>query len=67
VISGLLIVASVVQALVFVQSQVSTLEGAGIGYGAGVYLAIISGTLTLLSGLFANRETLVKPAKAKKS
>jgi len=65
VISGVLIVTSVVHALIFVQGQVSTIDGAAIGYGIGVYTAIISGTLTVLSGLFAARETHIKPMRAR--
>lgn len=67
VISGVLIVTSVVHAIIFVQGQVSTIDGAGIGYGMGVYMAIISGTLTVLSGLFAAREIQNRSTKAKKS
>jgi len=63
VFSGVLIVISVVHALIFVQGQVGTLEGAGTGYGAGVYMAIISGTLTILSGLFASERTVVNLGK----
>ncbi len=67
-ISGILIVTAVVHALVFVQAQLGTVEGAGIGYDIGVYIAIISGTLTVLAGFFAIRETHIESStKAKMS
>jgi len=55
-ISGLLMVTSVIHTFVFVQGQISLIAGAGISYGLGAYIAVISGALTLLSGLFAIRE-----------
>jgi len=53
----------VIQALIFTQSQVGVLEAAGIGYGAGVYAALVSGTLTILSGLFASERTIINLVK----
>ncbi len=56
IISGLLMVTSVIHTFVFVQGQANIIEGAGVSYGLGAYIAVISGALTLLSGLFAIRE-----------
>jgi hypothetical protein len=55
-ISGILIIASVVQTFMFVQGQASTINGAATSYGTGIYLAILSGVLVALSGIFTIRE-----------
>jgi len=66
-ISGGLILTSVVHTLIFVQGQASAIDGAAVGYNIGVYLAIISGTLAVLAGLFANREIHTESTKANMS
>ena len=56
VISGILVAATVIHTFVFVQGQANTIEGADIGYGIGVYIAIISSALLVFSGLSATKE-----------
>jgi flagellar basal body-associated protein FliL len=56
VISGALVAATVVHTFIFVQGQANTIEGAGIGFGVGVYVAIISSALLVFSGLSATKE-----------
>ncbi len=55
-VAGVLIAASVIHTYLFVQIYANAIEGAGIGYGAGAYVAVISCGLTLVSALFASRE-----------
>jgi len=54
--SGLLMVTAAVHTFMFVQGQAGAINGATIGYGAGLYLTVVSGALTVLAGLFATRE-----------
>jgi len=56
VISGALVAATVVHTYIFVQGQANTIEGAGIGFGVGVYVAIISSALLVFSGLSATKD-----------
>jgi len=65
VLSGLLIVTAAVHTFIFVQGQAGTINGASICYGAGIYIAVISGALTMLSGLFTTRENHNKSHNAK--
>jgi len=56
IIAGILVIISVVHTSIFVQGQTSIISGASTGYGAGPYLALLGGALTILSGLFTTRE-----------
>ncbi len=56
VISGVLVAATVIHTFIFVQGQANIIEGADIGYGIGVYIAIISSALLVFSGLSATKE-----------
>ncbi len=56
VIAGVFIAVSVVQSHLFAQGQVDAIKGAGIGYGIGLYAAISSCALILVSSVFATKE-----------
>ena len=67
VIAGALILVPVAHSSVFLKIRASTTTGATIGYGVGLYAAVIGGLLTLLSSLFANRETPTEMKRARAS
>jgi hypothetical protein len=56
VVAGVLIAATVVHTYLFVQIYANAIKGASFGYGTGVYVAVISCGLTLVSALFATQE-----------
>ena len=64
VIAGALIMVPVAHSLMFAQTQANTIAGASTGYSIGLYIAMISGLLVLLSSLFAARETPIKMTQA---
>jgi uncharacterized repeat protein (TIGR01451 family) len=55
-IAGILIATSAIHAVVFVQGQIATITGAGVGCGLGVYATIISSILVIFAGLCTTRE-----------
>ncbi len=56
VISGILAAATVVHAFIFAYGQANAITGASIGFGMGIYLAVISSALLIFSGVSATRE-----------
>ncbi len=67
IIAGVLIATSVIHTFVFVQGQINTITGAGIGCGLGIYTTIVSSILVIFAGLCATREKHERSMESRKS
>lgn len=57
-ISGILVAATVIHTFIFANGQANVIDGAGIGFGIGAYMAVLSSVLLIFSGVSANKESL---------